>query len=166
MESQVQSSSDAGEKDVFCVRMYLLTMEMEVSLFMCVCLCMRMWLNKGQDSVSVFGHGAGPVAQGVFLASVWPSSGKEPSVSEAAPLSHTSLYKQLTCSASTSSLAPSFFFFIFILPSQVFQPLCFHGIHTQKRMSGRQPKCLFKKAFFTTLQIFFHFKLHNKMQSL
>lgn len=36
MESQVQSSSDAGEKDVFCVRMYLLTMEMEVSLFMCV----------------------------------------------------------------------------------------------------------------------------------
>lgn len=39
-------------------------------------------VKQGQDSVSVFGHGAGPVAQGVFWLQLWPSSGKEPSVSE------------------------------------------------------------------------------------
>ena len=39
MDPQVQSSSDAGEKDVFSECVCLLTMEMEVRPFMCVCVC-------------------------------------------------------------------------------------------------------------------------------
>lgn len=49
-------------------------------------------VKQGQDSISVFGHGAGPVAQGVFWLELWPSSGKEPSVPESHPLNKCSLY--------------------------------------------------------------------------
>lgn len=110
MESQVQSSSDAGEKDSFCVCVCASEHHGNgsQSIHVCVCLCMCMWLNKGQDSISVFGHGAGPVAKGVFLASVWPSSGKQPSDSEShIPITNSSLFQP----------APPLYLFLFLYRS-------------------------------------------------
>lgn len=126
MESQVQSSCDAGGKDGFCVCVWISSPWKWRLVHSCVLLCTRVWWNTGQDSISVFGHGAGSVAVREYPGSVRPCSGKESSHSEAATLTHTPLYKQLHFSAS--------------LCSPPFQSLCFHGSHMETRMCGWRPK--------------------------
>lgn len=71
MESQVQSSSGAGEKDGFCVCVCLLPYHHQDSPFMCV----RVWLNTGKPASLFLGMGQ---AQWLWVYSA-TSSGKESS---------------------------------------------------------------------------------------
>lgn len=79
---------------------------------------------------------------------MWPCSGKEPSVSEAASLSHTSLYKQLIFfSVLLLSTSPPFSLWFSVSAFQAFQPPCFHGLKTKTRMLTGSPNITFQQAF-------------------
>lgn len=103
----------------------------------CVLLCTRVWLNTGQDSISVFGHGAGSVAVREYPGSLRPCNGKESSDGHSdshTPLQTPQFFSVLLLSTSRLSSIPS------ISPFQAFQSLCFHGSHIETRMCGWQPK--------------------------
>ena len=118
MESQVQSSSDAGEKDVFVrVCVCLLTMEMEVRPFMCVSVCVHVVKQGARQHLCFWAWGR-PKAQGVSWLQCGLHCGKEPSASKVAALSHASLCEQLGLSSlhllsASTSLSLSFFVFPF-----------------------------------------------------
>ena len=134
------------EKTTFspCVCMYLLTMEIQVSLFMCVCLSMCMWLNKGQDSISVFGHGAGLVAKGVFLALLCglPVERSRQSLSHTSPVQTAQMF-----SLHLLSLSPSL---SLSLQLKSFYPRISVEVALQQECLAGSPKHLSSTSFSTT----------------
>lgn len=151
--------------ECLCVRLYTSSHHGNTSWSIRV--CALMWLNKGQDGISVFGHRAEPVAKGVS----WLQCGL-PVEKSRQSLSHASLFKRLIFSATYCFLHLLLYFLPDLSISSVISLCVSMEVSQRQECLAASPNMSLEQAFkwiffpFLMLSALLYILKTNRMSSL